>query len=200
MKVLIVGGTGTLGKHIAERLTDTHELIIAGRQSGDVQVDITDPHSIEQLYQKTGRIDALIVAAGGAPVKPLEEMIHEDFLAGFQSKMMGQINLVLTGIRYINSGGSITLTSGILTEEPIPQGAILSTINSAVNGFVKGAYGELFKKGIRINAVSPALVEDSVEKLGSLFLGHTPIPVSRAVDAYVKSLESLQTGRILEVF
>ena len=201
MKILLIGGTGTIGSKIANRLKSSadNELIIAGSSSGDLQVDITNPESIDNLFEEVGTVDAVIVAAGSAPVKPLNESSNEDFMAGVKSKMMGQINVALTAMDYLNDGGSVTLTSGILAEDPIPQGTVLSTINGAVNGFVTGAYGEFLQEGFRINVVSPALVEDSAEALGDFFPGHTPAKMEHVVDGYIKSLKTLVTGQIINI-
>lgn len=199
MKVLLIGGTGTIGSKVAERLDADNQLITAGRSSGDVQVDITNPESIQKLFEETGDVDAVIVTAGSAPVKPLPDSTNDDFLQGVKSKMMGQINVALTALEYLNEGGSVTLTSGILSDDPIPEGTILSTINGAVNGFVTGSYGEFLKKGLRINAVSPALVEDSADALGDFFPGHTPAKMEHVVDGYEKSLKTLITGQIINI-
>ncbi len=199
MKILLIGGTGTIGSKVAKRLNGDYELIIAGSSSGDVQVDITSPESIQKLFEETGPIDAVIITAGSAPVKPLANSTNKDFLEGVQSKMMGQINVALTAMNYLNEGGSVTLTSGILSDDPIPQGTILSTINGAINGFVTGAYGEFLQKGYRINAVSPALVEDSADALGDFFPGHTPAKMEHVVDGYEKSLKTLITGQIINI-
>lgn len=199
MKILLIGGTGTIGSKIAKRLKNKDNLIIAGSSSGDVQVDITNPESIENLFEDVGNVDGIVVTAGGAPMKPLAEMTNEDFLKGVESKMMGQINVALTALDYLNEGGSVTLTSGILSHDPIPQGTILSTVNNAVNGFVTGAYGEFLQKGFRINVVSPALVEDSAEALGDYFPGHTPAKMEHVVDGYVKSLKTFITGKVIDI-
>ncbi|WP_018478634.1 short chain dehydrogenase [Pontibacter roseus] len=200
MKILLVGGTGTIGKRIYWRLKDKHELMTAGSKSGDFQVDMTSVDSIKSLFQQVGQVDALVVAAGGGPMAPLEQLTEEQFYEGIRNKMMGQINLALIAQKHINSGGSITLTSGILSEDPIAMGTVLSTVNGAVNGFVVGAAGELFRQGIRINAVSPGIVEASMDNIGSYFPGHNPVPMDRVVNAYVKSIEGIRTGEIIRVF
>ncbi|AWW32364.1 short chain dehydrogenase [Echinicola strongylocentroti] len=185
MKVLLIGGQGTIGKHIANKLDNHDEVLTVGRSSGDFQADMQDVNSLKDLFEKTGKVDAVVVTAGSAPVKPLRELSPEDFHAGIADKMMGQINVALAAFDQINPGGSITLTTGILAEDPIPNGTILSTVNNAVNGFVIGSYGELIQCNIRINAVSPALVEDSYEALGKYFPGHTPAKMGHVADAYV---------------
>lgn len=199
MKILLIGGTGTIGSVIANRLKNDHELVTVGYSSGDLQTDITDPQAITSLFEKVGNVDGVIVTTGSAPMKPLDELSNDDFLEGVKSKMMGQINVALTALDYLNKGGSITLTTGILSHDPIPQGTILSTVNNAVNGFVIGSYGEFIQHNIRINAVSPALVEDSAEALEDYFPGHTPAKMKDVANAYIKSLKTNITGQIIDV-
>lgn len=199
MKILLIGGTGTIGTKVADRLKHDNELIITGHTSGDVQTDITDPDSIKKLFGEIGKIDAVVTTTGSAPVKPLDETTHDDFMEGIKSKMMGQINVALTAMNYLTHGGSVTLTTGILAEDPIPQGTILSTVNGAINGFVLGAYGEFLQKGFRINAVSPALVEDSAEALGDFFPGHPVAKMNDVADGYEKSVKTLISGQIIKV-
>ena len=69
MRILVVGGKGTIGQAIVEKLKDKHELIIAGRTSGDVQVDLTSVASIEAMFNKVGHVDgklAFLVLYGPA--------------------------------------------------------------------------------------------------------------------------------------
>lgn len=199
MKILLIGGTGTIGSKVAKRLKEDNKLIIAGSSSGDIQVDITQSGSIQNLFEEAGSVDAVIITAGSAPVKPLTETTNSDFMEGIKSKMIGQINVALAAMDYLNEGGSVTLTSGILAEDPIPQGTILSTVNGAINGFVTGAYGEFLQQGFRINVISPALVEDSADALGELFPGHTPAKMDHVVDGYEKSLKTLITGQVINI-
>ncbi len=199
MKILLIGGTGTIGSVVADHLKDDHELIIVGHSSGDLQTDITDPEAINSLFEQVGRIDAVIVTSGSAPMKPIDHLTNDDFLEGVKNKMMGQINVALTALDYLNDGGSITLTTGILSHDPIPQGTILSTVNNAVNGFVVGSYGEFLQHGIRINAVSPALVEDSAEALGEYFPGHITAKMEHVANGYIKSLKNNITGQIIDI-
>ncbi|MDN3667889.1 short chain dehydrogenase [Echinicola jeungdonensis] len=199
MKILLVGGQGTIGKKIKNRLAAENEVITAGRNSGDIKADMTDPKAVEKMFEKVGKLDAVIVTAGSAPAKPLKDISYDDFMKGVQYKMMGQIHVAMTATKYLNKGGSVTLTSGILAEDPIPHGTVLSTVNSAVNGFVIGAYGDFLKLGYRLNVVSPPLVADSAPALARYFPGHTPAPMSHVVDCYIKSLKTLITGQVIKV-
>jgi NAD(P)-dependent dehydrogenase (short-subunit alcohol dehydrogenase family) len=160
MKIIIVGATGTIGKKVLAAFDSEHEVIGAGSKSGDIRLDITSPGSIESFYKEVGPFDALISTTGSGHFGPLQKMTDKDFMVGITSKLMGQVNLVLIGQHFINPRGSFTLTSGILSEEPVVAGANLSTVNGAINAFVIGAAIEL-GNGVRINAVSPGVVEDS---------------------------------------
>lgn len=70
----------------------------------------------------------------------------------------------------MNDCGAFTLTSGILSQDPIPGGAAVTSINAAVEGFVLGASIEM-PRGIRINALSPGELEESAERFGAFFQG-----------------------------
>ncbi|XZF14230.1 short chain dehydrogenase [Chitinophagaceae bacterium MMS25-I14] len=198
MKIIITGANGTIGKKVTEALTGRHEIIKAGRSSGDVTVDITSPESIENMYRTTGHVDAVISLAGEGHFGPLKSATDKDFRKGTDSKLMGQVNLVLIGQHYINPGGSFTLTSGILSEDPVALGSNLSMVNAGIDGFVTGAAAEL-KNDVRINAVSPGVVEDSPHYF-PYFPGHIPVAMDKVVAAYIKSLEGFRTGTIIKVF
>ena len=197
MKILIIGATGTIGKHVTAALQNDHEVIKAGSKNSDNQVDISSIESIENFYKQVGKFDALICAAGDAQFGPLASMKDVDFRVGINSKLMGQVNLVLIGQQYINPKGSFTLTSGALADDPILMGTNISTMNGAINGFVKGAAIEL-ENGLRINAVGPDIVEESSAYF-SYFPGHVPVTMNRVTQAYVKSVLGGQTGQIYKV-
>ncbi len=199
MKIIIVGATGTIGKPVTKELEKRHEIIKVGSSSGDIQMDMTSADSIKQMYKEVGNFDALVVAAGGAAMKPLQDLKEEDFYVGIKSKMMGQINLVLEGQNYINENGSFTLITGILAEDPVHGSAALGFVNGAINSFVISAACEL-KDNIRINVVAPGLVEDSADALGEYFPGHTPVSMNRVVDGYLKSVEGIKTGEIIKIY
>lgn len=200
MKIALIGGTGTIGKRIATAFRARgHELIIAGRNSGDITVDIAQPASVEALFAQTGNIDAVICTAGTGYYGPFTTMTTELMKPGVQGKLLGQINLVLTGNRYLNPGGSFTLTTGIAAEHPARNGTCVAMINGAVNSFVLGAAQEMTQER-RINAVSPGLVEDSAERYGAFFPGYNLVPMEKLVNAYILSVEGAVNGKILKVY
>lgn len=158
-------------------------------------MDIRDEQSIIDIYDRVGSVDAVVSAAGGAPFVPLAQATAADFARGFGDKLGGQINLVLHGLPRISDGGSFTLITGVLAREPIATGAISSTVNGGLEAFVAAAAAEL-PRGVRINAVSPSVIEESLSKYGDFFPGFTAVPVSDVASAFVKSVEGIHTGRI----
>lgn len=197
-KIVVIGGTGTIGREVVNVLRERHEVLPVGSSSGDFQCDLTSSESIEHLYAKIGSFDHLICAAGKIHFAPLTELTEEDYYLGIQSKLMGQVNLVRLGMDKINEGGSFTLTSGILSRDPIASGTPAAMTNAAIEGFVKGAAIEL-PNALRINCVSPTILKESYERLEGFFRGFVPVSAWRVAHAYMKSVEGAQTGQVYHV-
>ncbi|MFC9334347.1 short chain dehydrogenase [Arthrobacter sp. NPDC057009] len=193
MKILIVGANGLLGSAAAAALKGRHEVIEASRSS-DVSVDLAEPDSIRRMFDQVGTVDAVISCTGSVPFKPLSELTDKDFRAGFEDKVLGQVNLVQLGAEYISDGGSFTLTSGVLAREPILTGAAASLANGALESFVMAAAAEL-PRGIRINAVSPTVLAEA-SGYHEFFPGFSQVPADEVGRAYVKSVEGIQTGQV----
>src|ERR1700756_5981070 len=72
MKIVLIGANGKIGELVQTAMAGVgHEIVKAGRKSGDFQVDIESRESIRQLYQVVGSFDAVAVAAGGVVFAPL---------------------------------------------------------------------------------------------------------------------------------
>lgn len=198
MKIILVGSTGTIGKRVAEELSKRHQVINASRTNADIKVNIEAPSSIESMYKKVGKFDAVINATGEAYFGPLKNATDADFRKGINSKLMGQVNLVLIGQHYINAKGSFTLTTGVLAEDPVYNGSNLSMVNGGINSFVIAAAIEM-ENDVRINVVSPGVVEDAPHYF-PYFPGHIPVSMDNVVAAYIKSVEGFITGKIIKVF
>ena len=195
MKIIIVGATGTMGAYLSSAFETEYDIVRVGTTGGDFQVDITSTDSIEHLFRQTGPFDALISTAGPTYVGPWSEMDNAAFRKGVEGKMMGQINLVLIGQNYINPKGSFTLITGALTNEPQKNFANASAANGAVEGFVRGASIEL-GKGIRINAVSPTVIENSPQYF-PYFPGEIPTTMKQLEYMFRKSVFGAGTGHII---
>lgn len=198
MKIIVIGASGTIGQAVSEALSHQHDVIRVGRTHGDFQVDITSQSSVESLFENVGQVDGIVSATGNLFFGPLATMTDQDFNHGLQDKLLGQIRLALTGQHYLNDGGSITLVSGIVAHEPIAQGVNATTVNAGLEGFVRAAACEL-PRGIRINLISPTVLTESLSAYDSFFPGFDSVPATTVAQAYRRSVEGVQTGRIYTV-
>jgi NAD(P)-dependent dehydrogenase (short-subunit alcohol dehydrogenase family) len=194
-RILIVGATGTVGRALVHQIAGRHEIVPVGRVRGDYQVDITDSASISTMFDRVGKVDAIVSVTGDLHFGPLAEMTTGQFRIGLNSKLLGQVSLALLGQHFLTDGGSITLTGGTVSDEPIRFGANASTVNAALEGFVRGAAVEL-TRGMRINVVSPSVLQESMSSFGPFFPGIEAVPGARVALGYVRSIEGVQTGRV----
>lgn len=199
MKILIIGGHGTIGKKVSAYFQEKQEVIIGGRTNGDVKVDIADSQSIQALFEGLGKVDAIVCIAGEAKWAPFEELSEEDYYVGLKSKLMGQVNLVRIGKNYLTDHGSITLSTGILADDPVIKTASAAMVNGGIHSFVQAVDLEM-ERGIRLNVVSLGMVEDAYEKYKDYFPGHNPVPMNKAINAYVRSVEGKGRGEVIRIY
>ena len=199
MKILIIGGYGTIGKKVAAHFQQGHEVLIAGRSQGDLIVDIADSASIQAMFERSGKLDAILSIAGEARWASFDQLSEEDYYVGLKSKLMGQVNVARIGRAYLNPKGSITLSTGILADDPVVKTASAAMVNGALHSFVQAAALEI-EEGIRLNVVSLGLVEDAYEKYKDYFPGHIPISMEQAVQAYVRSVMGKGHGELIRVY
>ncbi len=192
-----------LGRAIVAELAPRCDIVPAGSKSGDVRIDIADPASIEAGLKAAGPLDAVACAAGVFNFHPLSAikpapLTESSYGLGLASKLMGQVNLALCARDHLRDGGSITLITGVLSSAPIAGGSSGSMVGGALEAFVMAAAIEM-PRGIRINAVSPGVFEESMDSYGPFFRGFDPVPVARAARAFSRSVEGLETGRTYRV-
>ncbi len=197
MKILVIGASGTLGRAVADHLAAHHEVLRAGRSSGDHHVDLTQDASVQALFAATGPLDAVIATTGQVHFGPIARMDATAFNTGLQDKLLGQVRLALAAQHHLREGGSITLTSGIISAQPIRDGANATAVNAALEGFVRAAAFELLPRGLRINVVSPTVLEESMEAYAPYFPGFEAIPAQRVALAYQRAVEGIQSGQTI---
>lgn len=198
MKIIIVGATGTMGKHLTSAFENEHEIIRVASKGADIDAEITSTESIENMFKQVGPFDALISTAGPTFVGHWAKLTDKTFRNGVEGKMMGQINLVLIGQHYINTKGSFTLITGALLHDPQKNFANASAANGAVEGFVKAAAIEL-ENGIRINAVSPTVIENSPQYF-PYFPGDIPVTMQQLEYGFRKAVFGANTGQIIKPY
>ncbi|KMZ12959.1 short chain dehydrogenase [Candidatus Burkholderia humilis] len=197
-KIVVIGATGTIGRAVVVSLGARHDVIEVGATRGAFRVDSTSVESVNTLFESIGKVDGVVTTTGRVHFGPLSGMNAEAFQLGLRDKLMGQINVVLAGQAWMNDGGSFTLTSGISAHEPVREGANASCVNLALEGFVMAAAAEL-KRGMRINLISPTILEESIPVFGDYFVGFEPVSAERVGMAYLRSVEGPGTGRVYRV-
>jgi NAD(P)-dependent dehydrogenase (short-subunit alcohol dehydrogenase family) len=204
LRILLVGASGTLGRAVAAEMATRHEIIGGGRHSGDVRLDLTDIASVQRAFAQIGMLDAVIGTTGRVTFAPLADFAAAPYgqslhSLGIADKLLGQVNLALVARDHLRDGGSITLTSGILAEQPIRQGSSASLVNGAIEAFVRAASIEL-PRGLRINAISPSVLSEALGDYAPYFRGFEAVPAARAALAYSRSVEGAETGKTYQVF
>ena len=198
MRILVVGARGTIGRSVVAELGARHDIVEAGRTSGSVHFDLADGKSVRNALASLGPLDAIVSAAGHVGWGPLLELTPEHWDFSVNNKLMGQVVLALVGAQFLRDGGSITLTSGVLSDEPVVGGAAASLANGGIDAFVRAAAIEL-PRGLRINAVSPGVVTESMDDYAPFFRGFEPVPAARVALAYSRSVEGADTGKVYAV-
>lgn len=199
MRIIVIGGTGAIGKAVVSALGGKHDVIVASRRAGSVRVDIRSTDSIRAMYEAIGRFDAVVCAAGEAYFGPFDTMSEAELAIGIESKLLGQIRLVLLGRSLISDGGSFTLISGYIFDDPIRGSSGYAAANGGVEGFVRAAALDL-ERGVRINAVSPGMAEDTAEQFGRFNPGRSPVPMRSIGAAFVRSVEGWRSGEIIRAW
>lgn len=193
MKILLIGASGTIGKAVANALTNKHEVIAANYSGGDVSVDIGNQPSIKAMFENVGKVDAIVSTAGLANFAPLNDLTDVDYDLALNNKLMGQINLLRIGRSYLSDNGSVTVTSGMLAQEPMQGSSVISMANGALESFVKAAALEL--ENVRVNAVSPVFVKETMAMMGMDTEGG--LSAEDTAKAYVAAVTGDMNGQTL---
>jgi NAD(P)-dependent dehydrogenase (short-subunit alcohol dehydrogenase family) len=195
MKIIVIGAAGTIGNEVVRALTQNKHEVVRASRSGEVKVNVDDPSSVRALFDKVQGVDAVVSCAGNAAFKPFTELTDSDYELGLRSKLMGQVSVARFAKDHLREGGSIVLTTGVLAMHPMPGSASISMVNAGLEGFVRAAALEM-PRNLRINAVSPPWVKETMIKFGM-----DPTPGQAAADvakAYVAAVEGKQQGQVLD--
>jgi NAD(P)-dependent dehydrogenase (short-subunit alcohol dehydrogenase family) len=187
MKVIVIGATGTIGRAVIGQLRGAHEVVPASRRA-EPRVDLADPGSIGRLFEEVSDADAVVCCAASAPLGPLSEVLD-----AIRPKLLGQVAVAVNAAARLRTGGSITLTTGSLPEGT-PESAGGALVNAGLEAFVRAAAPDL-DRGLRINAVSPGWVAETLTALG--MDPADGMPADEVARLYVEAVEGAMQGQIL---
>ncbi len=195
MRVIVIGGTGTIGSAVVKLLSTRHDVVAVGHTEGLYKVDLASPDSVDTLFKSIGTCDAVISAAGIAKFASLDDLTYDDYFIGLKNKLMGQANLVRIGRPYVTNHGSFTLTSGVLSQKPMKGSCAISMANAGLEGFVRAAAIDL-PRSLRVNVVSPPWVTETL-----IARGMDPsigLPADRVAQSYLAGVEGTMTGQVID--
>jgi NAD(P)-dependent dehydrogenase (short-subunit alcohol dehydrogenase family) len=190
-KVLVIGAAGLIGKDVVRELGESN--CIRASRSSDERVDISDPKSLAALFGRVGALDGIVCTGGAARFKPWDQLTDEDWTFSLANKLLGQINVVRYGLKSVQPGGAITLTTGLASQYPAPGSAIITTVNSAVDAFVRAIAAEP-SISVRVNTVSPGWVAETLQAMGRK--PSDGIPASEVAKITVRQFRQGATGSI----
>lgn len=153
---VVIGGTSGIGAELAKQLQNESTTVhVASRKTG---LDISDEQSVYHYFESIGAFDHLIITAGSyAPSGKVVDVDLSQAKTAFDTKFWGSINATKQAARYIKQGGTITLTSGMLSRKVVASTYVKTALNAAIEAVTKVLAKELAP--IRVNAVSPGLTK-----------------------------------------
>ncbi len=152
------------------------------------------------MFAEAGALDAVVTTTGKVHFGPLAQMTPEQFTVGLQDKLMGQINVVLAGQAHLRDGGSFTLTSGIIADEPIRDGSNATAVNAAIEEFRAGRRRRNCPAVCASMRSARPCSAESMDSYGSYFPGFEPVSGARVALGYRRSIEGIQTGRVYRIW
>lgn len=203
--VLITGGSSGIGLATAQLLasqgayviiTGRDEAKLAGalKQLGEsatsIRADVAKPGDLDRLYgavaERFGHIDVLFANAGIAPFAPIANVTEEHFDALFDINVRGLYFTVQKALPLLTEGASIVLNASVVAQSGIPNTSVYSATKAAVRSFGRTLAAELSPRGIRVNVVSPGLIEtpfwqkvglsaEEVDAFARQVVGQTPL-------------------------
>jgi NAD(P)-dependent dehydrogenase (short-subunit alcohol dehydrogenase family) len=189
-KVVVVGGSSGIGYGTAQAARKAGaEVVIASRPGqrledagkklnvATIAADVTEDAPVEALFEKTGRVDHVVVTAAALKSGHIKQMSIADAKATMESKFWGAWRVA--HYADIAPGGSLTLVTGFLSIRPRPASAIVGAANGALESLVRSLAIDLAP--VRVNGVSPGIID-------------TPIRAAMPEEARRAMLEKIAAG------
>ncbi len=152
-------------RHAAEKLSAE-----TGAQVLAVPCDVRDAAAVaawvEQTVARWGRIDALLVNAGGPPALTFKETTDAHWQAAFELTLLSAVRLIRAALPHMPSGSAILTITSSSIKEPIERLGLSTVMRAGVAGLVKTLADELAGDGIRVNNLMPGRIDtDRVAQL-----------------------------------
>jgi 3-oxoacyl-[acyl-carrier protein] reductase len=135
-----------------------------GGKAVAVRADLSKPEEIPGLFREAlaafGRLDVLVNNAGIYEFAPLEQVTPEHFHRMFNLNVLGLVLATQEAVKHFGpEGGSVVNISSVAAELAPPTTTVYSATKGAVNAITRGLAQELGPRKVRVNAISPGMVE-----------------------------------------
>lgn len=218
---LVTAASKGIGRAIAVRLAEEGATVAAASRSLEgaqeetfasggrivpVGVDLSDRDAtgrlVEEVVERFGRLDALVLNTPGPRLKPFLETELSDWEGAFDLLVRPVLQLAMAGGRHMaaNKSGSILFLTSTWVKQPALSGALSASMRSALSSLSKQMALELGPVGVRVNQLQPGatgtdrmtdIVKAKAEKNGS-----TP---QQEIDLIVKDIPLGRWGSPEEV-
>jgi 3-oxoacyl-[acyl-carrier protein] reductase len=135
----------------------------AGGKAVAVQGDVAKVEGaqaiIDVAIQKFGKLDVLVNNSGIYEFGPLEAITPEHFHKQFDTNVLGLLLTTQAAVKHLPKGGSIINISSLVSRTTPTTSAVYTGTKGAVDAITGVLSQELGAKGIRVNALSPGMVE-----------------------------------------
>ncbi|MFQ5482384.1 MAG: glucose 1-dehydrogenase [Nitrospinaceae bacterium] len=202
---VITGGSSGIGLATAQRfIADGAQVVITGRRqealdaavaalgerAAGIRGDVANLEDLNRLFaqvkEQFGRVDVLFANAGIAPFVPMEAVTEEHFDALFNTNVRGLFFTVQKALPLLSKGASVILNASVVAHTGLPKTSIYAATKAAVRSLGRTLAAELSPRGIRINVVSPGLIEtplvgklglspDQTKAFGEMVVQQTPL-------------------------
>ncbi|MCH7587027.1 MAG: SDR family oxidoreductase [Chloroflexi bacterium] len=188
-----------------EKIHDTAQEIQkeTGMETLAFQADVKDSKAIEELVAATiahfGKIDILIVNAGGPPSGSFIDLTPKDWQSAIDLTIMSAVNLCYSVVPHMieNGFGSIVATESYSIKHPLENLILSNSLRMAVIGMLKSMATELGPQGIRVNSINPGWT--MTERVQELMEDRAARNNSTVEEEAAKVVESVPLGRMATV-
>ncbi len=172
-KILVFGGTGSIGKALAYKLKETnYSPIILSRNENELKnisteikceyrvCDVLDTKKIKEISEEfKDDLFGVAYCVGSINLKPLKITKDEDFIDSFKINTLGAINVIkYNQLSLASNNGSILLYSTIAVKQGFTNHSVVSTAKGAIEGLTLSLAAEFAPK-IRVNCIAPSLTD-----------------------------------------
>ncbi|GAJ92271.1 SDR family NAD(P)-dependent oxidoreductase [Rhizobium rhizogenes] len=147
--------------YITGRRKDALDKAVAaiGRGAVGVQADSAKNEDLDKLFAQVkvehGRLDTLVVNAGGGTMLPLGQITEEQVDDTFGRNVKAVIFTVQKALPLLGKGSSVVLTGSTAGTEGTAAFSVYSASKAAVRNLARSWALDLKGTGIRVNVVSP---------------------------------------------